>query len=76
MPTRLRVMAYYRNTGVYLGMLLLLPMNWVLGALGLTLALILVLPALAWLADACFSKPLLRMAWRGTGVQGIPGTDP
>lgn len=71
-PTRLRVMAYYRNTGVYLGMLLLLPMNWVLGALGLTLASILVLPALAWLADACFSKPLLRMARRGTGVQGIP----
>ncbi|MCZ8074293.1 MAG: hypothetical protein O9341_09170, partial [Paucibacter sp.] len=75
-PTRLRVMAYYRNTGVYLGMLLLLPMNWVLGALGLTLALILALPALAWLADACFSKPLLRMARRGRGVQGIPDSYP
>lgn len=76
MPTRLRVMAYYRNTGVYLGMLLLLPMNWVPWALGVTVTLIVVVPLLACLADACFSKPLLRLARRGTGVQSIPDSYP
>ena len=71
-PTRLRVMTYYRNTWVYVGLLLLLPMNWALCVLLLTLPLIAAVSALACLADACLSKPLLRMARRGTGVQGIP----
>ena len=55
-----------------LALLALLPLNWVPWAVGLTVTLIFSLSALACLADACLSKPLLRMARRGTGVQGIP----
>ena len=71
-PTHWRNLGYYRNTGAFLLLLALLPMNWVLPGVGLTLALLLLVSLLAVLAHACLSLPLLSMARRGTGVEGIP----
>ncbi|MCV2362286.1 patatin-like phospholipase family protein [Paucibacter sp. DJ1R-11] len=75
-PTQRRTLGYYRNAWVFAALLALLPMNWVPWVFGLTVTLIFSLSALACLADACLSKPLLRMARRGTGVQGIPDSYP
>ncbi|WIV97581.1 patatin-like phospholipase family protein [Kinneretia aquatilis] len=76
MPTVWRNLRYYRNTWLYPSLVLLLPMNWALWALLATATLIVAVPLLACLADACFSKPLLLLARRGTGVQGIPDSYP
>jgi len=71
-PTLRRTLGYLRNLWCLMALLALLPLNWVPWAVGLTVTLIFSLSALACLADACLSKPLLRMARHGTGVQGIP----
>lgn len=75
-PTRLRSLGYRRNAVAFATLLALLPLNWVPWAVGLTVTLIFSLSALACLADAFMSKPLLRLARRGTGVQGIPDSYP
>lgn len=75
-PTLRRLLGYWRNFWCLLGLLALLPMNWVPWAVGATVTLILAVFFLACLAYFCFSKPLLLLARRGTGVQGIPDSYP